>query len=159
MTIADEDFGSHRRRGDGRRGPAHAKTSPRWPDGGTGPFPAQGAFEAGPPRAGDPRFGRQVLASADEIIFTALGSMQSFDCRGLHRFRHPLRTDRLVKIQKYTSVRCQQPRQCLLHFSGRWSVRISRLRTGERHQKPPRGRYSGGFTGEVVEIVVCGVVV
>ena len=49
MTSADQDFGSHRRRGDGRRGPAHAKTSPRWPDGGTGPFAAQGAFEAAPP--------------------------------------------------------------------------------------------------------------
>ncbi len=32
MTSAGEDFGSHRRRGDGRREPAHAKTSPRWPD-------------------------------------------------------------------------------------------------------------------------------
>src|ERR1700689_3439308 len=60
MTIADEEFGSHRRRGDGRRGPAHAKTSPRWPDGGTGPFAAQGTFTADPPQAGgDPRFGRQ----------------------------------------------------------------------------------------------------
>ena len=60
MTIADEDFGSHRQRGDGRRGPAHAKTSPRWPDGGTGPFAAQGTFAAEPPLAGgDPRFGRQ----------------------------------------------------------------------------------------------------
>src|SRR5580693_3736527 len=34
MTIADQDFGSRRQRGDGRRGPAHAKTSPRWPDAG-----------------------------------------------------------------------------------------------------------------------------
>jgi hypothetical protein len=32
MTSADGDFGSHRRQGDGRRGPAHDKTSPRWPD-------------------------------------------------------------------------------------------------------------------------------
>jgi hypothetical protein len=60
MTSADQDFGSQRRRGDGRRGPAHAKTSPRWPDGGTGPFAAQGTFAMDPPRAGgDPRFGRQ----------------------------------------------------------------------------------------------------
>jgi hypothetical protein len=59
MTIADQDYGSHRRRGDTRRGPAHAKTSPRWPDGGTGPFAAQGTFEAAPPRGVDPRFGRQ----------------------------------------------------------------------------------------------------
>jgi hypothetical protein len=59
MTSADEDFGSHRRRGDGRRGPAHAKTSPRWPDAGTGPFAAQGTFAAAPPRGGDPRFGRR----------------------------------------------------------------------------------------------------
>src|SRR6202034_963981 len=59
MTSADEDYGSHRRRGDTRRGPAHAKTSPRWPDVGTGPFAAQGTFEAAPPRGGDPRFGRQ----------------------------------------------------------------------------------------------------
>src|SRR3984957_7770438 len=59
MTSADEDFGSRRRRGDGRRGPTHAKTSPRWPDGGTGPFAAQGTFDAAPPRGGDPRFGRQ----------------------------------------------------------------------------------------------------
>jgi hypothetical protein len=44
MTSADEDFGTHRRRGDGRRGPAHAKTSPRWPD--AGPPAYQ---EAGPP--------------------------------------------------------------------------------------------------------------
>ena len=50
MTIADEDFGSRRRRGDGRRGPAHAKTSPRWPDGATGPFAAQGASQPGPAR-------------------------------------------------------------------------------------------------------------
>jgi hypothetical protein len=34
MTSADQDFGSQRRRGDGRRGPAHARTSPRWPDAG-----------------------------------------------------------------------------------------------------------------------------
>jgi hypothetical protein len=59
MTSADEDFGSRRRRGDGRRGHTHAKTSPRWPDGGTGPFAAQETFEAAPPRGGDPRFGRQ----------------------------------------------------------------------------------------------------
>src|ERR1700727_1107346 len=59
MTIADQDFGSRRQRGDGRRGPAHAKTSPRWPDGGTGPYPAQGTLAAEPPLAGDPRFGRQ----------------------------------------------------------------------------------------------------
>ena len=59
MTSADEDFGSHRRRGDGRRGPAHAKTSPRWPDAGTGPFAAQGTFAAAPPGGGDPRFGPQ----------------------------------------------------------------------------------------------------
>src|SRR3984957_4271534 len=59
MTSADEDFASRRRRGDGRRGPAHAKTSPRWPDAGTGPFAAQGTFEAAPPPGGDPRFGRQ----------------------------------------------------------------------------------------------------
>jgi hypothetical protein len=59
MTSADEDFASRRRRGDGRRGPAHAKTSPRWPDAGTGPFAAQGTFAAAPPGGGDPRFGRQ----------------------------------------------------------------------------------------------------
>ena len=52
MTSADEDFGSHRRRGDRRREPAHAKTSPRWPDGGTGLLAARDTFE-------DPRFGRQ----------------------------------------------------------------------------------------------------
>jgi hypothetical protein len=38
MTSADEDFGSRRQRGDGRRGPAHAKTSPRWPAGKLGDF-------------------------------------------------------------------------------------------------------------------------
>jgi hypothetical protein len=60
MTSADQDFGSQRRRGDGRRGPAHAKTSPRWPDDGAGPYAAQGTFAMDPPRAGgDPRFGRQ----------------------------------------------------------------------------------------------------
>ena len=59
MTSAGEDFGSNRRQGDERRGPAHAKTSPRWPDGGTGPFAAQGTFEAARPGGGDPRFGRQ----------------------------------------------------------------------------------------------------
>jgi hypothetical protein len=58
MTIADQDFGSRRQRGGGR-GPAHAKTSPRWPDGGTGPYPAQGTRAAEQPLAGDPRFGRQ----------------------------------------------------------------------------------------------------
>ena len=55
MTIADQEFGSHRQRGGGRRGPAHAKTSPRWPDGGTGPFPAQApppAYQADPYQAG-----------------------------------------------------------------------------------------------------------
>jgi hypothetical protein len=60
MTIADQDFGSHRQRGGGRRGPAHAKTSPRWPDGGVGPYAAQGTLAAEAPLAeGDPRFGRQ----------------------------------------------------------------------------------------------------
>jgi len=60
MTSADQDFGSQRRQGDGRRGPAHAKTSPRWPDGGAGPYAAQGTFAMDPPQAGgDPRFGRQ----------------------------------------------------------------------------------------------------
>jgi len=60
MTSADQDFGSQRRRGDGRRGPAHAKTSPRWPDGSAGPYAAQGTFAMDPPTAGgDPRFGRQ----------------------------------------------------------------------------------------------------
>ena len=60
MTSADQDFGSQRQRGDGRRGPAHAKTSPRWPDGDAGPYAAQGTFAMDPPRAGgDPRFGRQ----------------------------------------------------------------------------------------------------
>jgi hypothetical protein len=60
MTIADQDFGSHRQRGGGRRGPAHAKTSPRWPDGGVGPYATQGTLAAEPPLAGgDPRFGRQ----------------------------------------------------------------------------------------------------
>ena len=60
MTSADQDFGSQRQRGDGRRGPAHAKTSPRWPDGGAGPYAAQGTFAMDPPQAGgDPRFGRQ----------------------------------------------------------------------------------------------------
>jgi hypothetical protein len=44
MTIADEDLGSRRPRGDGRRGPAHAKTSPRWPD-----APPPGYEFAGPP--------------------------------------------------------------------------------------------------------------
>jgi hypothetical protein len=44
MTIADEDFGSRRQRGDGRRGPAHARTSPRWPD-----APPPGYQDAGPP--------------------------------------------------------------------------------------------------------------
>src|ERR1700685_2512438 len=59
MTIADQDFGSNRQRGGGRRG-AHAKTSPRWPDGGVGPYPAQGTLAAEPPLArGDPRLGRQ----------------------------------------------------------------------------------------------------
>lgn len=52
MTSADEDFGSHRRRGNGRREPAHAKASPRWPDGGTGLLAARDTFE-------DPRFGHQ----------------------------------------------------------------------------------------------------
>lgn len=60
MTSVDEDFGSHRLRGDGRRGPAHAKTSPRWPDAGVGPYQAQGAFPTAPPQAGgDPRFTHQ----------------------------------------------------------------------------------------------------
>ncbi len=59
MMIADQDFGSRRQRGDGRRGPAHAKTSLLSPDGGTGPYPAQGTFAAEPPLAGDPRFGRE----------------------------------------------------------------------------------------------------
>jgi hypothetical protein len=60
MTSADQDFDSQRQRGDGRRGPAHAKTSPRWPDGGAGPYAARGTFAMDPPRAGgDPRFGRQ----------------------------------------------------------------------------------------------------
>src|SRR6202046_5161597 len=59
MTSADQDFGRQRRQGDGRRGPAHAKTSPRWPDGGASPYAAQGTFAMDPPQAaGDPRFGR-----------------------------------------------------------------------------------------------------
>ena len=59
MTIADQDFGSHRQRGGGR-GPAHAKTSPRWPDGGVGPYAAHGTLAAEPPLAdGGARFGRQ----------------------------------------------------------------------------------------------------
>jgi hypothetical protein len=59
MTSADQHFGSQRRRGDGRRGPAHAKTSPRWPDDGTGPYATQATFAMDPPPAGgDPRLGR-----------------------------------------------------------------------------------------------------
>jgi hypothetical protein len=59
MTIADQDYGSHRQRGGGRRG-SHAKTSPRWPDGGTGPYATQRTLAPEPPLAGgDPRFGRQ----------------------------------------------------------------------------------------------------
>ena len=59
MTIADQDFGSNRQRGGGRRG-AHAKTSPRWPDGGAGPYATQRTLAPEPPLAGgDPRFGRQ----------------------------------------------------------------------------------------------------
>jgi hypothetical protein len=58
MTIADQDFGSHRQQGGGRRG-AHAKTSPRWPDG-AGPYAAQRSLAPEPPlTGGDPRFGRQ----------------------------------------------------------------------------------------------------
>ena len=65
MTRVDQDFGP-RRPGDGRRGPAHAKTSPRWPDGGTGPFAAQGTFAMDPPPpGGDSRFGRQDPRWAD----------------------------------------------------------------------------------------------
>ena len=59
MTSADQFFGTERRRGDGRRGPAHAKTSPRWPDDSAGPYAAQATFAMDPPQAvGDPRFGR-----------------------------------------------------------------------------------------------------
>jgi len=66
MTSADHDFGTQRRRGNGRPGPAHAKTSPRWPDGGAGPYPTRGTFAADLPRAGrDPRLGRQDLRWSD----------------------------------------------------------------------------------------------
>jgi hypothetical protein len=59
MTTADQDFGTHRQRGGGRRG-SHAKTSPRWPDGGVGPYATQRTLAPEPPLAGgDPRFGRQ----------------------------------------------------------------------------------------------------
>ena len=60
MTSADEDWDSHRPQDDGRRRPAHAKTSPRWPGESAGSYPAQGTSATYPARSGrDPWVGRQ----------------------------------------------------------------------------------------------------
>jgi hypothetical protein len=53
MTSADQDYRSQR-----RRGPAHARTSPRWPDA-AGPYAGQGMVAPDPGGGGDPRFGHQ----------------------------------------------------------------------------------------------------